>query len=85
MKKYHSRHGGEISTGVPFELDGIAYPWNWLDLASSSDLSDRGITVQVVSDPLLATIDEKLSAIGISIAELKVALGVPGNGNAAGR
>lgn len=43
--------GVEQSVGAPFELDGVAYPWNWFDLASEKDLADRGFTVEEVPDP----------------------------------
>lgn len=46
---------GVISAGVPFELAGVAYPWNWLDLASAEDLLERGITVEEIAEPAKAS------------------------------
>jgi hypothetical protein len=36
--------GAALPVGQSFTLDGIAYPANWLALASSEDLAARGIT-----------------------------------------
>jgi hypothetical protein len=82
MKKFTSPHGQEIAPGQSFELDGVAYPWNWLDLASAADLNAKGITVETVADPapVQKTIDESLASIGLSLAELHDALNIPGNG-----
>lgn len=41
-----------LPSGVPFEINGISYPWNWFDLASPDDLKERGFT----SDEVLETI-----------------------------
>ncbi|MBP1064846.1 hypothetical protein JOE51_006313 [Bradyrhizobium japonicum] len=59
--KIFSCNGQPLPSGVPFELDGQAYPWNWFDLASVEDLAERGITVQEVPDvlPVPASISDR--------------------------
>jgi hypothetical protein len=52
MKIYTSVSDGTVvPQGQPFTLDGIAYPFNWLDLASPDDLAAHGISEQDVPDP----------------------------------
>lgn len=49
MKRF-SCDGNVVQSGVPFELNGLAYPWNWLDLASPEDLKAHGFVVEEVPD-----------------------------------
>lgn len=41
----------QLRQGQAFELDGIKYPRNWLQLATPDDLSARDITVEEVPPP----------------------------------
>ena len=43
--------GSVIPHGQPFVINDVAYPFNWLDLASDEDLQAHGITVQDLPDP----------------------------------
>lgn len=40
----------EMPTGFPFENNGLAYPWNWFDLASADDLEVHGFTKVTVDE-----------------------------------
>lgn len=52
MKTYtNSADGSDLVQGAPFVINGIAFPANWLDLASADDLAEHGITLQDVPDP----------------------------------
>lgn len=41
---------GQIWTGGPFEVNGLAYPGNWMTLANDEDLAAHGITRTSVPD-----------------------------------
>lgn len=48
---YHTPSGTHLGLGQAFELDGVLYPDNWLQLASDDDLADRGfVRVTVVGE-----------------------------------
>jgi hypothetical protein len=51
MNIYTSVDGTKINQGTPFVIGGVAYPANWLQLASTADLTAAGITVTTVADP----------------------------------
>ena len=51
MLVYNLPDGRRLTQGQAFELGGIRYPKNWLECATSDDLSARGITVEEVPDP----------------------------------
>ena len=50
MRIFKDKDGNVISAGA-FELDGISFPANWLDLANDEDLAARSITVETQTDP----------------------------------
>lgn len=52
MRTYSS-DGKPVQSGFPFELNGLAYPWNWLDLATPEDLKAHGIAVEELPDPVV--------------------------------
>jgi hypothetical protein len=49
--KIFSADGNDLPSGAPFEHNGIAYPWNWFDLASDEDLAAHGFEVREVPTP----------------------------------
>lgn len=51
--KTFSANGQPLPAGFAFELNGLAYPWNWLDLASAADLAAHGIVETTVPDPVV--------------------------------
>jgi hypothetical protein len=51
MKHYALPDGRIMATGVPFVLGEFQYPSNWLGLAGSDDLAERGIAVIESPDP----------------------------------
>lgn len=81
VTKYILPDGRRISAGTPFGLlvhfddgssDTLQFPYNWLSLASESDLSRFGITTETEEQPepapptpaeLAAYADEKLEAV----------------------
>jgi hypothetical protein len=64
--------GRTVTDERPFELDGIAFPGNWLKLASDDELSARSITKTpvVVQQPTLSEIQRDLKASVDSDAEM---------------
>jgi hypothetical protein len=46
--------------GLPFECDGVAYPPNWLSLASAEDLTARGITKEPIPPPSVTDMKDEL-------------------------
>lgn len=54
--KIYSHNNVVVPSGVSFELEGIAYPWNWFDLASNEDLANHGFTVEETQDPKRKTV-----------------------------
>lgn len=50
---YVDTAGRVLAPGTAFNLDGCAYPANWLALASDQDLIDRGIVKTSVADPVV--------------------------------
>lgn len=52
LKTYTSiSDGNVVAQGQAFVLNGIAYPYNWLDLASASDLAEHGIALTLSEAP----------------------------------
>lgn len=50
---------GRVVNGSGFELDGIAYAPNWLDLASDADLASRGIAKSETPPPIPLIISDR--------------------------
>lgn len=48
MKRQFYHKGTPVPAELPLTLDGLAYPWNWFDLASPSDLAAHGFTYEDV-------------------------------------
>lgn len=45
MTKYRNSDGSvDLAMGVPFELGGIKYPRNWLELATADEIAAIGLT-----------------------------------------
>jgi hypothetical protein len=70
MIKYTLPNQEEILAGNAFSSNGVNFPANWLELATTEDLSGHGITKTTVPDPeppaptkaeLLAEADRKLA------------------------
>lgn len=84
MIVYLDKEGQPLRAGEPFERDGIAFSANWLELALSEDLERFGFSRIEEPDPeptLIPpapepTISEKLESIGVSLDDLKKALGL---------
>lgn len=51
MRLFKSTAGDVLTAGQPFELGGVAYPANFLELATAKDLKARGIVAVKVADP----------------------------------
>lgn len=47
---FEDMDGNKIEQNVPFEMNGLAYPANWLDLATDDDLLSHGIIKRNVPD-----------------------------------
>lgn len=52
MLQFTLPDGRQLAPGTPFTLSEIQHPANWLELATDSDLSERGITKQSTPTPL---------------------------------
>lgn len=70
MKYFYNNE--EIQAGVPFEKNGLAYPWNWFDLASKEDLRDHGFTVEVEPEvtPVPKTVTPRQARLALDAAGL---------------
>lgn len=84
MIVYKDNDGEPLRAGEPFERAGIAFSANWLELALSEDLERFGFSRIEEPDPEPTpippapemTLVEKLESIGVSIDDLKKALGL---------
>jgi len=47
---FEDMDGNPIEQNVPFEMNGLAYPANWLALATDDDLLAHGFTKRLVPD-----------------------------------
>lgn len=61
-----------LPSGVPFEIDGVSYPWNWFDLASPDDLKERGFTADEVLEAV--SVPETVSPLQARLVLIKKGL-----------
>jgi len=78
--------GRTVRFGTPFDLGGVAYPGNWLDVASQEERAERGISMVPVVPPQITLAAAKESGIETirQLADERIAAGrTPGHGIAA--
>jgi hypothetical protein len=61
MKIYYLE--GKPLDGAPFEHEGIAYPGNWPELATTQELLAVGIRIEEISDPQPEPLPEGMKQI----------------------
>lgn len=66
----YTLNGVTLTPGQPFVESGIAYPANWLALASNDDLAAHGIVKTVVPDP--DPTPEEIKARLVAVADRKI-------------
>jgi len=64
--RYFDANRRELFHGVPFELDGFAFPGNFLALSSPEEIAARGITVEPDPVPVI-DIDELKASLKSSV------------------
>lgn len=77
--------GRILSFGVPFVLNDIQYPANWLELAGDVDLDERSITRQSVADqaPSLESVKANaVASVNRAAEETRLRYITPGDGQA---
>lgn len=82
MATTYTLNGATLTPGRPFVENGIAYPANWLALATDDDLTAHGITKTEVADPA-PTADQVKASLVSAVWRKQVALftaGVTVNG-----
>lgn len=65
MRRQFYHKGVPVPSGTPLTLEGVAYPWNWLDLASEEDLAAHNFTYEDIppSAEEIAEEERKLSIV----------------------